>query len=86
MLSRTLNWLSITSGSLIATLLLITSAQAADTILASKSLNSTLELGSNSKPRLVAVFSPLGCKQSDWVCLPKILIQVLVLSLLMKAV
>ena len=53
MFNRTMNWLSITSGSLLATLLLITSAQAADTISASNSLNSTLDL--HSPNQLIAL-------------------------------
>ena len=61
MFNRTMNWLSITSGSLLATLLLITSAQAADTILASKSLNSTLDL--HSPNQLIALRSKKRLKR-----------------------
>ena len=53
MLDRTINWLSITSGSLLTTLLIITSAQAADTILASNGVNSTLDL--HSPKQLIAL-------------------------------
>ncbi|MCY7337390.1 MAG: carbohydrate porin, partial [Chamaesiphon sp.] len=53
MFDRTINWLSITSGSLLATLLIITSAQAADTISASNRVNSTLDL--HSPNQLIAL-------------------------------
>ncbi len=61
MFNQTINWLSITSGAVIATLLLITSAQAADTILASNRVNSTLDL--QSPNQLIALRSKKRLKR-----------------------